>query len=371
MGLEKFLVQLSWSDLPYRWATKELIEKAGPLLPNPYVDRFMSQFDGLDYDHKAYFMFPDSDRPSFLVFKEVLQRADAVVPVNDLFPDQENRHYLAVFDKKDMDTVLLAFHLVYSGGLSDTPGTYLLYDYPFPWYRSHLQYENIVLRSPYLPDRLAKYQGSPEFYHNPAKTVYVRRNIRHILDKGYFSDELDFFRNLDRKIMPLFQWWYSDIAAYEEKDGYQSDWRLERTKIRTRLTAEEIINPKWEHEVELFRLLKKMYPDTLYQYRPPWLGRQSLDMFIPSLKTGIEYQGLQHTVAVDFFGGQEALDHRRLLDQQKRDLCLENGVLLIEWPYDLEATEKNAARMLASAKAANAMAADAKKDSGGTDQNRS
>ena len=152
------------------------------------------------------------------------------------FLEGTDGHYMAVFDKRDMDTVLLAFHLVYSGGLSETPGTFLLYDYPLPWYLSHLQYNNVVLRSPYLPDRLAKYQGNPEFYHNPAKTVYVRRNIGHILEKGYFSDELDFFRNLNQKIMPLFQWWYSDISTYEEKDGFRSDWRLERTKIRTRLS---------------------------------------------------------------------------------------------------------------------------------------
>lgn len=347
-GLEKFLVQLSWSDLPYRWAAKESIEKAGPLRPNSYVDSFMSQFAHLDYDHKAYFMFPVTDpvRPSFLVLKEVLKKTDNVTPVRNLFPDQETLHYMAVFDKRDMDTVLLAFHLVYSGGLSETPGTFLLYDYPLPWYLSHLQYNNVVLRSPYLPDRLAKYQGNPEFYHNPAKTVYVRRNIGHILEKGYFSDELDFFRNLNQKIMPLFQWWYSDISTYEEKDGFRSDWRLERTKIRTRLTVEGKINPKWTHEVELFKLLKDMYPDTLYQYRPSWLGRQSLDMYIPSLNTGIEYQGLQHSAAVDFFGGQEALDHRRQLDQQKHDLCVVNGVRLIEWPYDLEATKENADTML-------------------------
>ncbi len=37
---DRFLVQLSWSDLPYRYETKELIRKAGPLAANPYAAAF-------------------------------------------------------------------------------------------------------------------------------------------------------------------------------------------------------------------------------------------------------------------------------------------------------------------------------------------
>ena len=135
--------------------------------------------------------------------------------------------------------------------------------------------------------------------------------------------------------MPLFHWWYLDLALYEEKDGFKTDWRLKRTEIRTRLVEEGIIRPKWKHELTLFRMVRKAYPDTLYQYRPEWLGRQSLDMFIPSLMTAIEYQGIQHYHPVEFFGGEEALEQRKELDLQKRQLCRDNHVRLIEWPYDI------------------------------------
>ena len=66
------------------------------------------------------------------------------------------------------------------------------------------------------------------------------------------------------------------------------------------------------------------YPDTLYQYRPDWLGRQSLDLYIPILRTAIEYQGIQHYLPVEFFGGEEALAQRQELDQSKRS-CVENA----------------------------------------------
>ena len=356
---ERFLVQLSWADLPYRYATKRLIEKAeesrqsgrpeqtsqpdksDPGMENSYVKAFMEQFTGIDTDRNACFLFPESFVSQFFVVMEVCKKAADLRPVKNLFPDEEKIHYLAVFDKRDMDTVLLMFHLLYTNGSGDLFGGYSLYDYPFLWYQTHLQEDGTVLRSPYLPDRLARYQGNLPFCHNPSKTVYVRRNIEHILQEGYFSSELDFFLSLTRTIMPFFQWWYMDLVLYEEKDGYRTDWRLARTKIRTKLTADGIIKPKWKHELSLFHAVRKKHPDTLYQYRPAWLGRQSLDIYIPSLRTAIEYQGIQHYHPVEFFGGEEALLARQELDLQKKRLCEENDVRLIEWPYDLEPVDKN------------------------------
>ncbi len=85
---DRFLVQLSWADLPYRYATKKLIESSGKLVEssgkrvessgqpiessgkrvessgqpiessgppaeNPYVRAFMEQFADIDTDRKA------------------------------------------------------------------------------------------------------------------------------------------------------------------------------------------------------------------------------------------------------------------------------------------------------------------------------
>ena len=342
---ERFLVQLSWSDLSYRYATMKLIEN-DEFSSNPYVDAFLSQFEDIDTDRKACFLFPESFVSQFFVIAEVCRQAEVFRPVNSLFPDEEKVHYLAVFDKENMDTVLLMYHLLYTNTSQEVFGGYSLYDYSLSWYQTHLWQDGIVLRSPYLPDRLAKFQGNLPFHHNPVKTVHVRRNIEHILECGYFKSELDFFQSLTRVIMPFFQWWYTDLALYEEKDGLRANWRLARTKIRTKLTAEGVIKPKWKHELSLFHAVRGLYPDTLYQYRPDWLGRQSLDLYIPSLSTAIEYQGVQHYLPVEFFGGEEALSQRRDLDRVKKELCEANSVRLIEWPYSLDPTEKNVRKML-------------------------
>lgn len=342
---ERFLVQLSWSDLSYRYATMKLIEN-DEFPSNPYVDAFLSQFEDIDTDRKACFLFPESFVSQFFVITEVCRQAEIFRPVNSLFPDEEKVHYLAVFDKENMDTVLLMYHLLYTNTSQEVFGGYSLYDYSLSWYQTHLWQDGIVLRSPYLPDRLAKFQGNLPFHHSPVKTVHVRRNIEHILECGYFKSELDFFQSLTRVIMPFFQWWYTDLALYEEKDGLRANWRLARTKIRTKLTAEGVIKPKWKHELSLFHAVRGLYPDTLYQYRPDWLGRQSLDLYIPSLSTAIEYQGVQHYLPVEFFGGEEALSQRRDLDRVKKELCAANSVRLIEWPYSLDPTEKNVRKML-------------------------
>ena len=343
---DRFLIQLSWSDLAYRYAAKKRILEDGQLAPNPYVEAFMRQFEDLDTDHKACFLFPESFISQFFVITEVCRRAEVFRPVRNLFPDEEKNHYLAVFDKQQMDDVLLMFHLLYTNATEDLYGGYSLYYYSLPWYQDHLWVDGVPLRSPYLPDRLAKYQGNLPWHHNPVKTVHVRRNIRHMLDCGYFASELELFRNLTEVIMPYFQWWYRDLALYEEKDGFRTNWRLERTRIRTRLTDEGVIRPKWKHEVTLLQVVRKVWPDTLYQYRPEWLGRQSLDLYIPSLQTAIEYQGIQHYLPVSFFGGEEALTERQELDRQKRQLCAEHAVRLIEWPYEIEPTTANVHKLL-------------------------
>lgn len=68
--------------------------------------------------------------------------------------------------------------------------------------------------------------------------------------------------------------------------------------------------------------------------RLPWLGRQRLDIYVPSLDLAIEYQGEQHFLPYPHLGGEEGLARRRELDERKRDACLRAGVRLIEWRYD-------------------------------------
>ena len=117
------------------------------------------------------------------------------------------------------------------------------------------------------------------------------------------------------------------FANKEELQKYESS-------LLARMKEDGVKISKWKNEVDLFLLIYQSYPDTIYQYHAPWLGSQSLDVYIPSLKLGFEYQGIQHFEPVDRFGGAEGFKSIQERDQRKKKLCEENGVQVIYWNYD-------------------------------------
>lgn len=122
----------------------------------------------------------------------------------------------------------------------------------------------------------------------------------------------------------------------EEDDAIKQEY----AQIYERLVAEGKVNSKWKSEYNLFLLVKKIFSDAIFQYHAEWLGRQSLDIYIPTKKIGIEYQGIQHYQAIELFGGEEGLKQRRKRDQKKAILCRENGVRLIQIPYNMLVTRE-------------------------------
>lgn len=109
-------------------------------------------------------------------------------------------------------------------------------------------------------------------------------------------------------------------------------------EVRDQFYQELIIttgtSSKWKSELQVYCITRYEYPDAVYQYHTSWLGLQSLDVFIPSLSVGIEYQGLQHYEPVAIFGGEDKFIETLERDERKRRLCKENGVKLIYWKYD-------------------------------------
>lgn len=96
------------------------------------------------------------------------------------------------------------------------------------------------------------------------------------------------------------------------------------------------VGETWVSETELLYRVKRLFSEleVIAHGRPHWLGRQHLDIWIPALCVGIEYQGIQHFEPVKRFGGEEAHYKTRARDERKRKLCLDHGVRLIEIKYD-------------------------------------
>lgn len=93
------------------------------------------------------------------------------------------------------------------------------------------------------------------------------------------------------------------------------------------------IGEGWLSETQLYRLVKKIFPDAVQHASPNWLRPQHLDVFVPSEKLAFEYQGKQHFESIDYFGGQESFVNTKKRDQIKAQKCKENNIILLEWLY--------------------------------------
>lgn len=129
---------------------------------------------------------------------------------------------------------------------------------------------------------------------------------------------------------------------------YRSSIREKRKLLYNKAVLESKATRKWISEQTLFRFVKSLYPDAVFQFTAEWLGLQSIDVFIPSINVGIEYQGKQHYDPIQLFGGEEGLKRRRELDIEKRNKCRMHGVKLLEWKYDIAINKESVEEFLKS-----------------------
>jgi len=94
----------------------------------------------------------------------------------------------------------------------------------------------------------------------------------------------------------------------------------------------------WVSEVALLDLVCSIWPSAVHQWRPAFLGMQSVDIYVPEVGLAIEYQGQQHYEPIALFGGEEGFELTCLRDEKKRTLLARHGVPLLEWRYDIPIT---------------------------------
>lgn len=164
---------------------------------------------------------------------------------------------------------------------------------------------------------------------------YGRKVIDYIKENNDIKNELEIFIALREYLMFPIQRYHEETKSILKKYKRNIEKiQSKKDEIYTRLIKKGTIKTKWKSEKMLFDLISNYFKDSIFQYNPSWLDRQSLDIFIPSLKVGFEYQGQQHFKSVDFFGGEETLEKNKMRDERKKKLCDENNVKLIYWNYD-------------------------------------
>jgi len=102
------------------------------------------------------------------------------------------------------------------------------------------------------------------------------------------------------------------------------------------------IGEQWISETMLYKIVKTLYApkEVIHHYRGKELEGLELDIWIPDLKLGIEYQGEQHYKAMDQWGGEEGYKKRIANDTRKKQLCKKCGYHLIEFIHDEELTSE-------------------------------
>ena len=96
----------------------------------------------------------------------------------------------------------------------------------------------------------------------------------------------------------------------------------------------------WISETKLYYQLKNHFKShtVLQHLKPKWLGRQHFDIYFPFLNIAVEYQGKQHFVPIEYFGGDESFKKNVERDNRKRKLAIENDCDLhyVESGYNIE-----------------------------------
>lgn len=103
------------------------------------------------------------------------------------------------------------------------------------------------------------------------------------------------------------------------------------------------IGKKWLSETTLFKIVETLFPTTtvIHHYRGKELGSLELDIWLPELRLGIEYQGEQHYMPVEHWGGEEGLKKRIANDRKKKKLCKSLNYHLIEFKYSEDLSVEN------------------------------
>ena len=99
-------------------------------------------------------------------------------------------------------------------------------------------------------------------------------------------------------------------------------------------------------QTKLYEKLKESFPNEEILFEVdntivPWLKSQRFDIYFPKYNIAIEYNGQQHYIPVDIFGGKLSLNNTKERDKLKRQKCKENNCTLFEIKYDYTENDYN------------------------------
>ena len=147
---------------------------------------------------------------------------------------------------------------------------------------------------------------------------------------------------------------YDDVKKHVEENGYEllsTQYNNNREKLKYRCdnghVYEAIYNSfqqgyrcphcnESKDEKEIAKILEKYnipfetqyrFCDCKFKYTLPF------DFYLPNYNCCIEFDGEQHYVSKEYFGGEEGFKKTKIRDGIKDDYCKDNDIKLIRIPY--------------------------------------
>jgi hypothetical protein len=185
----------------------------------------------------------------------------------------------------------------------------------FGWYINQTSIRLGIRGTQYIKDY------APTDYINLIESVIAKQKLRNELSERNINFNRQLFNeinSIDKEISKLQR---SITNKFEN---------ITREEFGFRKVGEGFVS-----ETILTSLVEKVYAgkSVLKHHRPKWLGGLELDIYLPEIKLGIEYQGQQHYFPIEVWGGEQALLDLQIRDQRKRELCSLNGIRLIEFDF--------------------------------------
>lgn len=100
---------------------------------------------------------------------------------------------------------------------------------------------------------------------------------------------------------------------------------------------------KNKNQTILYNILKSEFKNEtiLYEYSPSWLGKQRFDIYFPDYNVAVEYDGQQHFVPIEYFGGKVNYIKTKERDKLKDKLAIENKCQLFRIQYNYAIDQLN------------------------------
>ena len=173
-----------------------------------------------------------------------------------------------------------------------------------------------------------------EFYQTPSKHL-MGRGCRLCANEKISKAKKDTFEDFTNKARKI----HGEKYTYHEDTYVASNvktkitcpkhgdfWQLPAAHLRY-VGCPRCRKSTLEQNIE--NLLKENNLTYIDQYNIEWLGKQTLDFYLPEYNTAIECQGRQHYQPVSAFGGEDYLKITKARDLNKLNLCTEHGIKLL------------------------------------------